>query len=804
MKKSTEIKNYEQNIQYDGQLPIATGRSRMETHWRNKQIPWSQLLKKLEKPTRTPESYAEYMKLPKNQQDQIKDVGGFVGGRLKGGRRTAENVAVRQIITLDADFAPPTLLGDMELLTSYNYAVYSTHKHCPEKPRLRILIPLKRTVTPDEYEAIGRKLAEEIGIDFFDDTTYQASRLMYWPSVADDGEYVFRYYDNPWLDPDEILKRYPDWTDTSYWPESSHAVERRRRTAKKQGDPCEKKGLIGAFCRTYSIGEAIEKFLPDVYESCAVPGRYTYTEGSTAAGLVLYDDKFAYSNHATDPAGGKLCNAFDLVRIHKFGIMDEDCTQDTQVTRRPSYKEMLQFVKDDQETKLTVVEEKKQSLTEDFGDIEKSNDKWRTKLEFTDGGSIKKSLPNLSLIIENDENLKGIRYNKMAERIEVTEKLPWENPGYWRDADDAQLECYLASNYTEFPKTKVISALTKAAEDRSFHPVKDYLDNLPEWDGVPRVDSLLVDYLAAEDNPYTRAVTRKTLCAAIQRVLYPGCKFDYMLVLNGPQGVGKSTLPNRLGGVWFSDALSMTDTKDKTAAEKLQGSWILEIPELSGMRKTDIETLKAFITRQDDRYRASYGRVVQSHPRQCIIIGTTNAGADGFLRDKTGGRRFWPVNVGKGKLHPGTLMKKDVAQIWAEALEYVKAGEKLYLKEELEQYAGKMQQHAMEKDDREGLIREYLDRKLPENWKNMNIYERREYLHGDEFGKNCAEGTVIRQEVSNMEIWCECFRRERSELDRRNSYDISAIMNQIEGWSPLSEKAKKLPIYGAQKVRKRW
>lgn len=799
MNKIANIENYKQDIRYDGKLPFATGKSRTEKKWKNRQIPWSQILKKLETPIRTPETYAEYMKMAKSKQDQIKDVGGFIGGSLKDGRRKAENVQERQLITLDADFAPEYLLEDMELLTGYNYAVYSTHKHSAEKPRLRILIPLLRPVTPDEYEAIGRKIAEDIGIDFFDDTTYQASRLMYWPSVSSDGKYVFEYHDNPWLDPDEVLNRYPDWTDTSYWPESSRAVESRKKTAKKQGDPCEKRGLIGAFCRTYTIEEAIDTFLTDVYEPCAMPGRYTYKEGSTAAGLVLYDDKFAYSNHATDPASGKLCNAFDLVRVHKFGILDEDVDPDTTVTKLPSYKEMIQYVQNDKETKLTVVKEKQQDVAEDFPDEEN----WRAKLELTDGGGIRKSLTNLALIMRHDPELQGIRYNQLADKIDIKETLPWKHTSHWRDSDDAQLEVYLADNYTEFAKTKVISALTKAAEDRAFHPIKDYLDSLPEWDGIPRVDTLLIDYLAAEDSPYTRAVTRKTLCAAVMRVRFPGCKFDYMLVLNGPQGIGKSTLPNKLGGRWFSDALSLADTKDKTAAEKLQGKWVMEIPELSGMKKTDIETLKAFITRQDDEYRASYGRVVQSHPRQCVIIGTTNAQSEGFIRDNTGGRRFWPVVVNKGKRHPGTLTQDDVDQIWAEVLTFVDAGEELYLGDELEKMAEIKQKQAREKDDREGLVKEYLEQKLPEKWDSMNLYERREFLYGDEFKKHSEEGTVVRQTISNIEIWCECFGKPKSELNKKAAYEISSIMNSIEGWSEPSDKAVRIPIYGPQRIRKR-
>ncbi|WP_223144664.1 virulence-associated E family protein [Corynebacterium poyangense] len=171
---------------------------------------------------------------------------------------------------------------------------------------------------------------------------------------------------------------------------------------------------------------------------------------------------------------------------------------------------------------------------------------------------------------------------------------------------------------------------------------------------MPRVDTLLVDYLGAEDSAYTRAVTRKTLCAAVKRVWEPGSKFDSMLVLNGPQGIGKSTLIAKLAGQWFSDSLNLSDTKDKTAAEKLQSYWILEVGELAGLRKTEVETLRSFLSRQNVIYRAALGRRATPHPRQCMFFSTTNA-ESGYLRDTTGNRRFWPViTPGTGTKHPGT------------------------------------------------------------------------------------------------------------------------------------------------------
>ena len=321
---------------------------------------------------------------------------------------------------------------------------------------------------------------------------------------------------------------------------------------------------------------------------------------------------------------------------------------------------------------------------------------------------------------------------------------------------------------------------------------------MPDWDGVNRVDSLLVDYLGAVDTPYTRAVTRKTLCAAIKRVLNPGCKFDTILVLNGPQGIGKSTLIAKLAGEWFSDSLNLSDTKDKTAAEKLQGYWILEIGELAGLKKAEVETLRSFLSRQNDIYRASFGRRATPHLRQCVFFGTTNA-ESGYLRDTTGNRRFWPVKTpGGGTKHSWELTQYDIEQIWAEALVYVKGGEKLYLDATIDDIAKSEQRAAMESDEREGLVREYLDTLLPDNWNNMELFERRNYLNGSEFGESLHTGTVKRTRVSNMEIWCECFGKERANIRKTDSTELTGILKRL-GWKRLDNKAR-IPLYGPQYI----
>jgi P4 family phage/plasmid primase-like protien len=365
---STQLQtDHKPKIKFDGSITIATGKSRKETNWKNKELLWSELLKRLSRTTRTGETYSEYKSLPKSQQDEIKDVGGFVGGTLKGGRRKAESVVWRQLLTLDADFVKGDLWASVEMLFDYACAVYSTHKHHPDSPRLRLVIPLSRPITPDEYQAVSRRVAADIGIDFFDDTTFEPARLMYWGSTSQDAEFVFEYQDEKWLDPDSVLAKYSDWTDPASWPESSRVQQSRKRMADKQGDPLQKPGVIGAFCRAYTISEAIEKFLPDVYEPAA-DGRFTYLDGSTTGGLITYDhDTFAFSHHGTDPIGGQLVNAFDMVRIHKFEELDEGAGPGAAITKLPSYKAMTEFAESDETVAEIRKEERLAAIEEDFG-----------------------------------------------------------------------------------------------------------------------------------------------------------------------------------------------------------------------------------------------------------------------------------------------------------------------------------------------------------------------------------------------------------------------------------------------------
>ncbi len=790
-------------LRTDPKLWISTGRSRFETSWKNEEWRWSKLLGRLKTPTITQESQAEYMAMTKSEQDKIKDTGGFVGGVLKDGRRKADTVSLRSMISFDLDNAPTDFVDRMLMEEPVAWCIYSTHKHKPAKPRLRMLIPLSRNVSPEEYEALGRKLAEEIGLEFFDSTTFQPSRLMYWPSCSRDGEYVFEYHDDDLLDPDVYLDKYEDWRDTSQWPTCPDEVRVQKKRAERQQDPTKKKGLVGAFCRTYTVPEAIAAFLPDVYHPTEKDDRYTYAAGSTFGGLVVYDDGlFCFSNHSTDPAHGLDLNAFDLVRIHLFGREDDDAKPGTPTTKLPSYKKMLDLVDQDDACRKTIDAERQEELASVFeGETDdEEDDNWKEKLHTTKG-VVQADIFNLRLILMKDQKLAGIRYNEFTQTIENAEPAPWENgDGIWKNSDDSGLNMYLSLHYQDFKRQDIQDVLTQVSLGRRFHPVRDYLNELPEWDGKERAETIFIDYLDADDNAYVRGVTRKWLLGAIARIFRPGVKFDWCVTLTGDQGIGKSTIAGKLGGAWFSDNLSFDDMRDeKTAGEKLRGEWILEIGELKGLRKTDVESVKSFLSRRVDKYRPAYAKRVEQYKRSCVFIGTGN-NID-FLKDPTGSRRFWPVHCKRKRNDPKRgawdIDANEIAQIWAEVKTWYDKGEKLELTREVKALAEISQEEATEQDDRAGVVSIYLDTLLPENWPDMDLDARRIWLSDTEH----QEGTVERTEVSAMEIWTECFRKPAADKRRSDSDDITRMLKQL-GWT-YDGTRKRLPIYGQQGVFER-
>ena len=298
-------------------------------------------------------------------------------------------------------------------------------------------------------------------------------------------------------------------------------------------------------------------------------------------------------------------------------------------------------------------------------------------------------------------------YDEMLRAVVLTKPLPKTRPKNLprmaTDIDVAQCQEWLQRNeLRSIGKDTVHGAVDQRAHELTYHPVRRYLEAL-QWDGTPRLATWVSDYLGVTASEYTKEIGRMFLIAMVARVMRPGCKADYMMILEGPQGAFKSTACKILGGEWFDDNLP-ADLSGKEASHYLRGKWLVEIPELSQFGKTEATVLKAFVTRAVERYRPPFGRKEVEEPRQCLFIGTTNKTA--YLRDETGARRFWPVTVGQIATE---ALKSDRDQLFAEATALFKAGAEWWPSAQFQaEHITKEQEARYEADAWEGPIIEYV------------------------------------------------------------------------------------------------
>lgn len=801
---------------HNRKITISVANSRKSVDWQTQTLTIEELYQRLSVPARGQETLAEYLKLPKARQDDLKDVGGYVAGGLSGPRRKATAVTGRDIITLDLDNIGTGKTDDVLKIVEAlgcGYCVYSTRKHQSFAPRLRVLLPLDRTCTADEYEPCARRMAEMIGLEMADPTTFEASRLMYWASCCSDGVYVYHAADKPMLSVDGLLDTYADWHDYASWPQVPGTASP-ARAATKQGDPETKTGPVGAFCRIYDIPAAMAQFIPLAYTECDnAPGRYTYTGGSTTGGAVLYDDgKFLYSHHATDPCSGRLVNAFDMVRLHRFDDLDDAATPGTPVNRLPSFKAMCELATQDAAVANLIMSERWQQVKTDFEAAEamsqghsgaesgeaKDDGSWLRPPIMDVDGQLKpaKSLKNYRAALEHCPDLRGrVRLNQFTGRISVEGELPWTRPGNpkdWTDGDTVALRIYLEPYMGKVPDKDARDAVLSCANDHAYHPVRDYLNALV-WDGTARLDTLFIDYLGAADTPYTRAVTRKSIVAAVARAYRPGCKYDTMPVLVGAQGRHKSTIFKKLGGKWFSESLRTFAGKE--AMETIQGTWINEIGEMQALAQTEINAAKAFISAAADFYRASYGVFAAEHPRQCVFFGTTNTAE--CLTDRTGGRRFWPIDIDKIERIKNVFVDLDGErdQIWAEAVVKYRDGESLILPEDLEQVAKQEQESHRRAHPWEGMIEAFVDQPIPDNWSEWDEAQRQIFYSGN---AGTELKLVNREYVCAVEIWCEMLGKRRGDLTDKTARLINEMLAAMPGWEKFGRK-RTGKLYGIQR-----
>ena len=782
----------------DFKFILSSSATAKSLEWTEKEVAWEEFATQLSKAKVTHETHDEFMAMTKEQQGRVKDVGAFVGGRLSGGRRRKNNLQFRSLLSLDIDFGNMDYANNMkELLGDTEFIIHGTHKHSEDNPRFRLLAPMSRDLDPTEYEAVARKIAELSGMELYDPSTFQPERCMFYPSVSTDTPYYYIRNAGEPLDVDKYLGMYDDPGDMSKWcyPEGHKPDLDNKGYAlvREAENPIFKNNLVGAFCRAYTISEAIDKFLSDVYK-LESDGRYTYIGGSTTGGMITFDDTFAYSYHGTDPiCTGNVYNAYDLVRIHLFTNKAKKDLDANDIKR--SEAKMLELCNKDQ----TVVKEHiiaKQKIAEEKIETEKKarlektlQDAENLEWDMDKKGNYLPTARNFCNIFRSDKELVGlIAYNEFIDRTLLT-RVP-----FWRkdlqgltgsdvsDTDLSVIRTYIETKYGINNEKKLNDAITVIALDNRFHPVKEYIDSV-FWDGKERVETWFIDYLEAEDNIYTREATKVMLVAAVERIFNPGCKFDNALILVAGQGVGKSTLLDRMGSQWYTDSVGAIGT-DK-AYESIRGKWIVELAELAGMdkRRTTVEDIKHFLSKTEDSYRPAYGRNVVNQKRQCVFFGTTNRSE--FLRDATGDRRFYPITCHATTANPdifSSSIEYEVSQLWAEARMLQQKGVKLVLSREAELVAEKARGERFEEDERTGLIMDYLDMEIPDNWSSMDEAERKAYLEFDR-----VEGTGSkRNTVTIMEIAVECLGYELVKVDNKVKNEIKDILVRTKVWRKAS------------------
>lgn len=429
------------------------------------------------------------------------------------------------------------------------------------------------------------------------------------------------------------------------------------------------------------------------------------------------------------------------------------------------------------------------------------------------GKVLSSSVNNFELVLNFDPLVKEcIGYDAFSHKLMPRRQLAWTNQlvnqNAWANYDDASLQNHLNRTYGLSNERIFNNVLLEYAHQHSFHPVRDYFDNLPEWDFKFRASTFFIDALDIEDTQYAREISRSWLLAAIARIFNPGCKWDYTLVIKGEQGVGKSTVFSKLAGKWFNDSIDNINGKD--ALEGLLGSWIVEIGEMQATKKADNEAIKAFLSRQTDKFRVPYGRRTEEFSRQCVFAATTNN--EEFLKDRTGGRRFFILisnaNQDSCKERMAKFDQNYIDQLWAEMLFYYNLIFKdsfdsslLLPSPEILQIAKGIQANYTEGSSLEGLIDNYLHTKIPKPkiWEKKTLSQRREFIHAQTPEDNASDDELVeRNIVSAVEIAYELLNIDNPNKERGTLKEITEILSRKEGWRRTTWK--RLSGYGQQRI----
>ena len=808
---------------------------------------------------RTREKYSEYINADKQTQLNIKDVGGFIGGETEGNRRVNGIKIRRQILTLDIDTKHPNVLEYLKRNIDFYCLVHSTHRHNQDENRFRIVAPLSRVVNEDEYEALGRRIAFQIENTktetfkgLFDETTFQPNRLMFFPSVSADGEYICELLNLDMVDQktniidvDKTLEQYLDHNDIYEWfkPDKVNQ-EQIGRNALSNKNPLKAKGLVGAFNRTYSVSAAIEKFLQDFYRK-EKNGRYTFLNGdSVGGGIILNDDTIFYSHHGTDPANMYYRSAFDLVRIHKFGSYDKGFTPEKEIEndvleKTDSFMAMIEFcrsipeVVEHSDANISLVqrmEQQEEYLNSTFmddvdqpdqdteGEEDKKDKSWVVQLD-----GLNSKLAKLDIIFTHDESIGKLFYfDTFRDNICFNRKPFWHREFTegmaLQDKDMAHIRVHLDKVYGIRGEKMIDDSIIVEADKIQKNKVLDYFESL-KWDGEERLETFFPKFFKVALNPFTRVAFKYWLVGAVSRIYKAGSPMDYLLIIKGKQGIGKSLFFKKLATMDFSKPTDhlYSDTKidfdrAKDSYEQLEGIWIYEWKELAGMNMSEQESIKAFVDKTEDKFRRSYGRRNVEIKRRVAFGGSTNERTP--LRDRTGNRRFlvMDANLKQNECYikdPTLFTQEYKDQLIAEAIHLYKEGFDIFnWTEEQMMYWDKSNEDNLATNDLLGSVESYINMRRPSNWYSMSLNAMQEYAEKYDYENETPNMSFYEPDDINppeklcmQEIWKIGLKQRDVTINRFHRDLIIQALDHL-GWE-LNKSQTRFGIFGSQQTIRR-
>lgn len=762
---------------------IYTAPKRDSFHWSGGNITWEEIRAWMDTPALT-KACGNYVLGVLGETTDVHKTG---DEPCHGTHRTKRSIQSRGVITLDVDYPAVGFIADA-LMLPYRALIHTTYSSTPKEPRYRILIPLDRPIAPDEYYVAAAAIMQSLGEDQFDKGSVQPERYMFKPSESKRGYFSWHEVEGPVALADELLADFDPDLSTSPLP----------KPHKNKRDPFALEGTVGAFNRAYEdFGTLIREY--DLPYRAVTEDRWQLVGASAAAGMGMVAPGLVFSHHANDPAYGQTCSAFDLARLHMYGHLDEKSDSKTPVNRLPSTRAMQEHATTDMRV---ITELLGDDFVQEMGDTADAVDgdpdvNWRMGLRLDPKtGAPLDEIGNWDLLVRHDLGFRCVRYNELSLSLELSQDAPWRAVGdrpTFDAGDRAALALHIERQYHFRPgRSYLDDVLFSVALQRRYNPVKDYLSGL-KWDGTSRVEECLP---GVKPTPFTRLAARKSMTAAVARMFEPGCKWDHVLVLYGPEGLGKSHWMERLA---LGHSVTLGRVTDKDTLIAMQRAWIMASDEGASMKKGDFNSTKEFITRRTDVFRAPYERETSVHPRHCVIWATTNDPE--FLRAQEGNRRFHIVHC-EEKVDFDALTPDYIAQVWAEAVHLYREGELLFLTEEEDELAAESRVEFTEENPRAGLVRRYLDTLVPENYWSMSPESRQLWLLNDGDGDGMqAPGVRSINQVCSVQLWTEALGLPKS--GGHDYYEglkeLREIMMSMPGWE-MATREQRVNGYGPQKV----